>query len=71
MSDTAMAKRPRIVVDVTEELRVAIRLAAAKADVNPGELVVQILTEALGTELEVVRDYQARGKKRGGGKSEK
>jgi hypothetical protein len=66
MHNAVMAKRPRILIDVKEDLRVAIRLAAAKADVTVGEMINRILSEALTEELEVARAYLAKGKKKKG-----
>lgn len=52
-----MAERIRVIIDTDEEIRLAIRLAATKADVTTSELVNSILRKALASEIEDARKY--------------
>lgn len=45
------AKRPRITVDVTPELRKRLRVAAARRDVTVGQYVAEALRERLRQDL--------------------
>ncbi len=59
----AMAERIRIIIDTDEEVRLAVRLAATKADVSTSELVSTILRKALASEIEDARKYLPKKKK--------
>ncbi len=60
----AMADRIRIIIDTDEDVRLAVRLAATKADKTPSALVTEILRKALPVEIEDARKYLPK-KKRG------
>jgi uncharacterized protein (DUF1778 family) len=51
MSVTNTAKRPRISIDVTEELRRSLRLAAAKRDLTIRGYVLEAIQERLREDL--------------------
>jgi hypothetical protein len=57
-----MAERVRLVVLVDEEIRAALRLAAAKRNTEMSVLVEDILREVLGDEIEEMRRLQAQPK---------
>jgi len=58
--NTIMAERIRLIIDTDEEIRLAVRLAATKADVSPSELVNGILKKALAGEIQDARKYLPR-----------
>jgi len=60
-----MAERIRLILDVPEEVRLAVRLAATKADVTPSELVTSILQKTLASEIEDAKKYLPKKKKPG------
>lgn len=64
---TTMATEPkvRIVVQAPDELRQALRLEAAKRNVDMSDLVVEVLYEVLADSLAEVRKRQEGGKKGG------
>lgn len=53
-----MSKRPRLTVDVPEDFKLAIRLACAKEDCSPAELIMKLISEHLAAELRDARRYQ-------------
>ena len=53
----SMAERIRIIIDTDEEVRLAIRLAATKADKSVSELVGDILRRELADEIKDARKY--------------
>ena len=58
--NAVMAERIRLIIDTDEETRLAVRLAATKADVSVSELVTALLRKALPSELEDARKYTPR-----------
>lgn len=50
-------ERIRLIIDTDEDVRLAVRLAATKADVSPSEFVNGILRKALAAELRDARKY--------------
>jgi hypothetical protein len=63
--NAVMAERIRLIIDTEEEVRLAVRLAATKADVSPSQLVNDILRKALAAEIQDARKYLPRKKKGG------
>jgi hypothetical protein len=63
-----MAKRIRMIIDTDEEVRLAVRLAATKADIGISELVTEILRKALPLEISDAKRYLP--KKKAGTKEE-
>lgn len=61
---TDMAERIRIIIDTEEEVRLAVRLAATKADLTASQLVNGILRKALASEIADAKKYLP--KKKGG-----
>jgi hypothetical protein len=61
-----MAERIRLIIDTEEEIRLAVRLAATKADVSPSELVNGILRKVLAAEIQDAKRYLPRRKKEEG-----
>lgn len=64
--NTDMAERIRIIIDTDEEVRLAVRLAATKADLTTSQLVNKILRESLAAEIQDAKKYLP--KKKGGTK---
>ncbi len=60
-----MAERIRIIIDTEEEVRLAVRLAATKADLTTSQLINGILRKALGAEIEDAKKYLPKKKKGG------
>jgi hypothetical protein len=60
---SVMADRIRLIIDTEEEIRLAVRLAAVKADTSPSELVNSILRKALASEIEDAKRYMPKKKK--------
>jgi hypothetical protein len=52
-----MADRTRMIIDTTEEIRIAVRFAATKADKTTSAVVNEILRKALAAELKDARRY--------------
>jgi hypothetical protein len=48
---TSVAKRPRVTVDVTPQLRRRLRIAAAKRDMSVNRYVIDALRERLRSDL--------------------
>ena len=61
-----MTKRIRIIIDTEEEIRLAVRLAATRADLTASELINNILRKALIAEIEDARKYTSKKKKEKG-----
>lgn len=55
-----MGKRIRLIVDLDEDVRLAVRLAATKADESASKIVSDILREALNSEIEDAKKYVPR-----------
>jgi hypothetical protein len=55
-------ERIRLIIDTTEELRLAVKLAAIRAGKGTSELVNEILTKALKDELKDAAKYARRDK---------
>lgn len=52
-----MAKRPRLIIDLPEDVRIAVKLAAMKRDVGISELVTSVLREAFKAEIKDAQKY--------------
>jgi hypothetical protein len=64
MNPVMAEDRVRLVVVIDDELRAALRLEAAKQDVDMSEIIAQLLRDNLAESLEEVRQRRkARGKK--------
>ncbi|TXH55097.1 MAG: hypothetical protein E6Q97_09540 [Desulfurellales bacterium] len=61
-------ERVRLVVVIDEELRAALRLEAAKRDVDMADVVAELLRENLREPLEEVRRRRKADEKKRGGK---
>lgn len=61
-----MSDKIRLVVVVADEVRAAVRLEAAKLDIEMSELVEGILRKALAESLAEVRERKAKADKKGG-----
>lgn len=64
--NAAMAERTRMIIDTDEEIRLAVKLAATKADLGVSEFVNSLLRKALGPEIEDAKRYLPRKKKERG-----
>ena len=63
--NAAMTERIRLIIDTEEEIRLAVRLAATKADISPSQLVNALLRKSLAAEIEDAKKYLPRkGKKK-------
>ena len=54
---------PKLIIDTEEDVRLAVKLAANKADVGLSELVNEILRKALAAEIEDAKKYVPRRRK--------
>lgn len=62
MTNATMAEeRVRLVVVIDEELRAALRLEAAKRDIDMADVVAELLRSNLGDSLAEVRRRRAEG----------
>ncbi len=61
--NTLMTTRIRLIIDTEEEIRLAVRLAATKADVSPSELINSLLKKHLAVEIEDAKRYLPKKKK--------
>lgn len=52
-----MTKRPRITLDVPDDVRLAMKLAAAKADKSVTQLILEILNREFASEIKDARKY--------------
>lgn len=52
-----VAKRPRITIDVPEDVRLGLKLAAAKADKSVNEIILAILNREFASEIRDARKY--------------
>lgn len=52
-----MADRIRIIIDTDEEVRLAVHMAATKADVSISELITSILRQHLAKEMAIAKEY--------------
>jgi hypothetical protein len=59
-----MADRIRLIIDTDEEVRLAIRLAATKANMSTSELVNSVLRKALASEIEDAKKYTPKPRKK-------
>lgn len=72
MTNATMAEeRVRLVVVIEEELRAALRLEAAKQDVDMADIVADLLRKNLTESLEEVRRRRAEGDEKKGGRGGK
>lgn len=55
--NAVMAERIRLIIDTDEEIRLAVKLAATKADLTTSELVNQILRARLAEEIRDAKKY--------------
>jgi hypothetical protein len=55
--NNVMAERIRIIIDTEEEVRLAVRLAATKADLTASQLINGILRRALAGEIADAKKY--------------
>lgn len=55
--NVVMAERIRMIIDTEEEIRLAVRLAATKANISVSELVNTILRDQLADEIKDARKY--------------
>lgn len=53
----AVMPRIRLIIDTEEDVRVAVKLAALKANKSPSELVNDILRKALPQEIRDAKKY--------------
>lgn len=53
----SVSKRPRITIDVPDDVRLAMKLAAAKADKSVNELILEILYREFAGEIRDARKY--------------
>src|SRR5262249_53938206 len=60
-----VSEHVRLSVLTDDEIRLAVRLAATKADVTPSQLVNDILRQALADEIRDAKKYLPRKKKEG------
>lgn len=68
MTEVMAEERVRLVVVIDEELRAALRLEAAKRDVDMADVVAELLRENLRESLEEVRRRRKADEKKRGGK---
>jgi hypothetical protein len=52
-----MATRIRLIIDTTEEIRLAVRLAATKANKSPSEIVNDLIRRTMAGEIKDARRY--------------
>lgn len=64
--NSVMAERIRIIIDTDEEVRLAVNLAATKADISISELINGILRQHLTKEIEIAKNYVPDKKHKGG-----
>lgn len=57
MFTTMAATRPRMIIDTSEDIRLAVKLAAGKEDVSISELINRILRKELANEIKIAREY--------------
>lgn len=55
--NSIMAERIRIIIDTEEVIRLAVRLAATKADLTASQLINGILRKALAGEIADAKKY--------------
>lgn len=58
-----MAQRIRLIIDTDEELRLAVRLAATKADVSPSQLINELIRKHLAAEITDAKKYLPKKKR--------
>lgn len=52
-----MTKRPRLNIDAPDDVRLAMKLAAAKADKSVSELVLELIQQHYAAEIRDARKY--------------
>lgn len=57
-----MSKRPRMQFDLSEEIKLAIRLECAKRDCSPSELVIELVTEHCRDSLKIAKQHMPKPK---------
>jgi len=58
------AKRVRLMIDTTEEIRLGVRLASMQRDKSPSEVINEILMRHLAEEIKDARKYAPRKPKK-------
>jgi hypothetical protein len=58
-----MAKRTRLILDIPEEVRLAVKLAATRMDVGISAFVTEVLRKALPTEIKDAAKYMPKKEK--------
>jgi hypothetical protein len=59
------AKRIRLIIDTTEEIRLGVRLAAMRGDKSPSQVINEILEKHLAEEITDAKKYTHKKKSNG------